>query len=220
MKIDIQNNHQNAVLWDLDGTIVDSAPYHKLAWSDTFYRWGIKFTEDIHRFTLGRRNNEIIRRYIGSKMSQTEIDAIAEQKEEMFREYIKDNIRPFPSVVETIETLAAAEFQLAIVSSATIENIRLITEKLHINSFFNWFVTGKDVMVGKPNPQGFLMAADKLGVKPRNCIVIEDAVAGVRAAKTGGMYCIAVTNTCPKHDLMEADMVVDSLDELKELTFY
>ena len=62
MKIDIQNNHQNAVLWDLDGTIVDSAPYHKLAWRDTFYRWGIKFTEDIHRFTLGRRNNEIIRR--------------------------------------------------------------------------------------------------------------------------------------------------------------
>ena len=55
MKIDIQNNHQNAVLWDLDGTIVDSAPYHKLAWRDTFYRWGIKFTEDIHRFTLGRK---------------------------------------------------------------------------------------------------------------------------------------------------------------------
>ena len=213
----MKNNRQNAVLWDLDGTIVDSAPYHKLAWHDTFSKWGVSFTEDVHRFTLGRRNNEIIRRYIGSKMSQHEVDVIAEQKEEKFREYIKDNIQPFPSVLEMIESLASAEFQLAIVSSATIENIQLITEKLHINSFFNLFVTGKDVIHGKPNPQGFLMAAGKLGVKPENCIVIEDAVAGVRAAKNGGMYCIAVTNTCPKQDLAEADKVVDRLDELKAL---
>ena len=156
-------------------------------------------------------------------MSQTEIDAIAEQKEEMFREYIKDNIQPFPSVVETIETLAAAEFQLAIVSSATIENIRLITEKLHINSFFNWFVTGKDVMVGKPNPQGFLMAADKLGVKPLELapsLKMQSLVSELlrRAA------CIASLSPihAPNSDYLnaEADMVVDSLDELKELTFY
>ena len=115
MKIDIKNNHQNAVLWDLDGTIVDSAPYHKLAWHNTFSRCGIKFTKDIRRFTLGRRNDEIIRCNIGSKMSQREVDVIAEQKEEKFREYIKGDIRPFPSVVETIESFAAAGFQLAIV---------------------------------------------------------------------------------------------------------
>ena len=216
-EIEMKNSHHNAVLWDLDGTIVDSAPYHKLAWHDTFSGWGINFTEDVHRFSLGRRNNEIIRRYMGSKMSQREVDLIAEQKEEKFREYIKDDINPCPGVVEIIESLASAEVPLAIVSSATIENIRLITEKLHINSFFNLFVTGKDVIHGKPNPQGFLMAANKLRVEPRHCIVIEDAVAGVGAAENCGMYCIAVTNTCSKQDLAEADIVVDRLDELKEL---
>jgi beta-phosphoglucomutase-like phosphatase (HAD superfamily) len=76
-------------------------------------------------------------------------------------------------------------------------------------------VTGKDVAAGKPNPQGVLTADAGLGVRPQNCIVIEDAAAGVRAAKNGGMYCIAVTNTCSKQDLAEADVIVNRLDEVK-----
>jgi beta-phosphoglucomutase-like phosphatase (HAD superfamily) len=75
-------------------------------------------------------------------------------------------------------------------------------------------VTGKDVAAGKPNPQGVLTADAGLGVRPQNCIVIEDAAAGVRAAKKGGMYCIAVTNTCSKQDLAEADVIVNRLDEV------
>jgi beta-phosphoglucomutase len=214
MQINIPNNNQRAVLWDLDGTIVDSAPFHKLAWRDTFNRYGMDFTEEKYRFTLGRRNNEIIRRYLGSNLSTQEVDAIAEQKEESFRNYIKDNIRPFPRVVEIISAMAAADFKLAIVSSATIENIRLITGALYINTLFDLFITGKDVARGKPCPQGFLTAADRLGVQPRNCVVIEDAAAGVSAAKTGGMYCVAVTNTCSRKELAAADVVVDRLDEV------
>ncbi|MGP8080829.1 MAG: HAD family hydrolase [Dehalococcoidales bacterium] len=102
MKIDIRNNSCKAVLWDLDGTIVDSASYHRLAWNDVFRGHGIDFTDDIYKFTLGRRNNEIIRRYIDPAVSQKEVDIIAEQKEESFRKHIKGNIRPFPFVVEMI----------------------------------------------------------------------------------------------------------------------
>ena len=80
--------------------------------------------------------------------------------------------------------------------------------------YFSLIISGKDVTEGKPSPQGFLLAAKKLGITPQNCVVIEDAVAGVRAAKRGGMYCIAVTNTCPREDLAEADIVVNSLGEI------
>ena len=220
MQINIPTNRQKAVLWDLDGTIVDSAPYHKLAWRDTFNRHGMDFTEEKYRFTLGRRNKEIIRRYIGTNLSEQEVNAIAEQKDESFRAYIKDCIQPFPQVVEIINAMAAAEFKLAIVSSATIENIRLITGALYINTLFDVFITGRDVTEGKPCPQGFLTAADRLGVQPRKCVVIEDAAAGVSAAKSGGMYCIAVTNTCSRKDLAAADVIVDRLDEVSfELTY-
>ncbi len=214
MKIDIQNNPRKAVLWDMDGTIVDSADFHKQAWRDTFHRHGIEFTEDAYQFTLGRRNDEIIRRYFATDLSQKQMEAVAAQKETIFREYIKGNVRPFPFVIEMIKSLAAAELRLAVVSSATRENIRFITEELGISMFFDLFITGKDVAVGKPSPLGYLTAAERLGVAPQDCVVIEDAAAGVRAAKKGGMYCIAVTNTCPRQVLAEADIVVNRLDEI------
>jgi beta-phosphoglucomutase family hydrolase len=213
MKISVPNNRR-AVLWDLDGTIVDSTFYHKLAWQETFAKRGLDFTEGNHEFTIGRRNEEIIRKYIGPNMTRGELNVIAEQKEETFRAYIKDGIRALPRVVALIKSLAAAKFKLAIVSSATKENIQLITETLFIKSFFSSFITGNDVIEGKPNPQGFLLAAKKLGVQPENCIVIEDAVAGVKAAKRAGMFCIAVTNTCSRDNLAEADIVVNSLEEI------
>ena len=195
MKIDIRNNSCKAVLWDLDGTIVDSASYHRLAWNDVFRGHGIDFTDDIYKFTLGRRNNEIIRRYIDPAVSQKEVDIIAEQKEESFRKHIKGNIRPFPFVVEMIKSLAAAEFQLAIVSSATMENISLITEELHINTFFNLFITGKDVTKGKPNPQGFLAAADRLGVPPK--IVSSSKMQPQASAPRKAEECIALPLLIP-----------------------
>ncbi len=214
MKINIPNSSRKAVLWDMDGTIVDSSAYHKEAWRDTFHREGIEFTDDAYQFTQGRRNDEIIRRYFDPSLSPKEVDTIAAQKEEFFRKYIKDNICSFPFVIEKIKSLAEAECRLAVVSSATIENIGFITEELGISAFFDLFITGRDVMLGKPSPQGYLIAAARLGVAPQHCIVIEDAAAGVSAAKKGGMYCVAVTNTCPRKALAEADIVVNRLDEI------
>ncbi len=198
----------------MDGTIVDSEPYHKIAWREFFTKRGMDFTEDNFKFAFGRRNEEIFRKLIEPNMSQEELDTLSEEKESTFRRYVKGNVKALPGVVELLESLSEAEFRLAIVSSTPIENIRLITEILDIKTYFSLIISGKDVTEGKPSPQGFLLAAKKLEVPPQNCVVIEDAVAGVRAAKSGGMYCIAVTNTCPREDLTEADIIVDSLEEI------
>ena len=101
---------------------------------------------------------------------------------------------------------------MALASSAPMENIQLLTQGLGINNCFQSIICDNDVTEGKPSPQAFLLAAQKLGVEPENCIVIEDAVAGVTAAKRAGMRCLAVTNTHPSSSLREADMVIDTLE--------
>ena len=101
---------------------------------------------------------------------------------------------------------------MAIASSAPMENIQLVIRGLGISNYFQAIVWGREVAEGKPSPQGFLLAAEKLGVEPKDCIVIEDAVAGVAAAKRAGMKSLAVTNTHPKASLKEADHVVDTLE--------
>ena len=101
---------------------------------------------------------------------------------------------------------------MAIASSAPMENIELIIRGLGINNYFQAIVWGREVTEGKPSPQGFLLAAQKLGVEPKDCIVFEDAIAGVAAAKSAGMKCLAVTTTHPEMKLKKADLIVDTLE--------
>jgi beta-phosphoglucomutase len=199
----------------MDGTIVNSLSFHKLAWIETFARRGRNFTDDDFKWANARKNEEIIPHLVGQNTSLEEVNLIANEKEATFRRLVKDNIKALPGAVELIKSLAEAKMQLALVSSTPEENIELITETLGIKKYFSLFINGDDVREGKPSPQGFLLAAKKLGVEPKNCVVMEDAVVGVRAAKRAGMYCIAVTNTCPKEDIAEADIVVNSLEEVK-----
>ena len=198
----------------MDGTIVNSLPFHKLAWQETFAKRNKGYTEEDFKFSNGRINEEIIPHFLGNALSPEEVKIISREKEATFRRLVKDSIQALPGVVELIESIGKAGFQLAIVSSTPKENIELITTTLGITKYFSLFINGDDVKEGKPSPQCFLLAANKMGVEPKNCVVIEDAVVGVRAAKRAGMYCIAVANTTPKEDIAEADFVIDSLEEI------
>ena len=211
-----------ADIWDMDGVIADTASYHFKAWQEVFHGRGVNYTEGDFRRNFGKRNDSIIRDILGEETPQSEVDTITREKEETFRKVIGQDIKPFPGAVELLKSLREHGFRLALASSAPIENIRIITEGLGIDNYFHSIVTGRDVAEGKPSPQGFLLAAQKLGVEPKDCIVIEDAIAGVTACNRAGMRCIAVTNTHPGEKLAEADLVVDSLgevavDDLEEL---
>jgi HAD superfamily hydrolase (TIGR01509 family) len=202
----------------MDGTIVNSLPFHKIAWQETFTKRGKDFTDADFRWANGRRNEEIIPHFLAVKMSLKEVNVIADEKEATFRRLVKGSIKALPGVIELIKALAAAKYQLAVVSSTPEENIELITKTLGIKKYFSLFVNGDDVREGKPSPQCFLLGAEKLGIEAGNCVVMEDAVVGVRAAKRAGMYCIAVANTCLREDIAEADIVVDSLTEINAKT--
>jgi beta-phosphoglucomutase family hydrolase len=211
-----------AVIWDMDGVLADTAPHHLRAWQETFARRGINFTEADFMRGFGVRNDAIIRNVLGEQTTDAEIETIAREKEATFRRIIGKDVKPLPGALELVRALYEKGVKMAIASSTVIENIRLIVGSLGIEKYFKAVITGHDVTKGKPSPQVFLAAAQRLGVEPQNCLVFEDAVAGVKAAKSAGMHCVAITSTHPREKLAEADLVVDSLEgvsvkELEEL---
>jgi beta-phosphoglucomutase family hydrolase len=198
----------------MDGVIADTAPYHLQAWQEVFRRRGVRYTEDDFKRNFGKRNDSIIRSVLGSRVPLAEMEAIAAEKEELFRRWAASRIRPLPGAIELMQALREHGFAQAMGSSAPLENIELVTRRLGIAGFFRVIVSGREVTEGKPSPQVFLRAAERLGARPEDCVVIEDAVAGVSAAKRAGMSCIAVTSTNSRDKLSGADLIVDTLEEV------
>jgi len=205
---------KKAVIWDMDGIIVDSARHHLKGWQIVFQERGVNYTEEDFWRNTGKRSDTIIKSVLGEKISPDEIMAIIREKDETFRQLMGQNIRPLPGVLKLITSLKEHGFKIAIASSAPIKNIRLITQSLKIHNCFDAIVSGWEVTRGKPDPQTFLLTAEKLGVEAERCIVIEDAISGVTASKRAGMPCIAVTNTTPREELRDADLVIDTLEEI------
>ncbi len=214
----MEGSRAKAVIWDMDGVIIDTGQYHFRAWREIFSRQGIKFSEEDFRHSFGQKNNAIIP-YIIPGVSGEEIEAISVEKEAEFRRRIGGNLKPLPGAIGLLSALKEKKFKMALASSSTPENIQMIVTGLQIGKYFDVIITDKDVIEGKPDPQVFLLAARRLGVKPEDCIVVEDAVVGVTAAKRAGMHCLAVTTTHPGESLREADIIVDSFEELKVADF-
>ena len=195
----------------MDGVIVDSGPYHLAAWQQVFRQRGVNFTPEDFRRHFGQRNDSIIRSTLEQSITPGDLEAIVRDKETAFRDKIRRHVRALPGAVALLKSLREHGFKIALASSAPPENIELLTNSLGIKEYFHAIVAGQDVAEGKPSPQAFLLAARRLGVAPADCLVLEDAIAGVTAAKRAGMPCLAVTNTHPRESLGEADLVVDSL---------
>jgi len=204
-----------AVLWDMDGVLVESAQFHYQAWKRIWAdELGIELSEHDFRKNFGQRNDTIIRDMLGDNVPAETIERLGTQKEIYYREAVKGNVRPLPGALELLKALRADGFCCAMSSAAPRANVELILSELDAYSLFDALVTYEDVTRGKPDPQVYLLAAERLNVPPMRCLVLEDAVAGVEGAKRAGMACIAVTSTHPRESLTRADLVVDSLTEV------
>ena len=190
----------------MDGVIADTAQQHFLSWQQALRKRGVDFSEADFKRHFGQRNDTIIRGMMGAAVSQDDLNSIAEDKEVYFRENIVKDLRPFPGVIRLLKDLKDSGISCAIASSAPLENVRLILSHLNVEGYFQSIVYGKEVSEGKPSPQVFLMAAKKLSVQPDNCLVVEDAITGVIAAKSADIRCLAVTNTHSAEHLSQADL--------------
>ena len=204
-----------AVILDMDGVIVDSGELHFKSWQEAFARYGEQFSRQDFSYAFGLVNRDIITHKLKDRATGELIEAIDREKEKIFRKLVEtEGIKPLPGAATLIESLHRQEFRLAVASSAPRANVKLILNKLALQHCFQAVVSVEDVTRGKPDPQPFLIAAERLGALPGQCTVIEDAPAGVEAARSGGMKAIGVTSSHRRAELAEADLVVDSLTEL------
>jgi beta-phosphoglucomutase len=204
-----------AVIFDVDGVLVDSYRAHFTSWRQLYGELGIDYSEAAFAGDFGRTSRDILCRSLGAETSDARIRQLDQRKESLFRELLRADFPAMDGAVELIEALAADDFAIAVGSSGPPENIALTLEKLGCVDKVTAIVTGADVKRGKPDPQVFQLAAERLGMPAASCTVIEDAVHGIEAARRAGMTSIALTGTATRQQLAAADLAVDSLRELR-----
>jgi len=200
-----------AVLWDLDGTLADSKEYHWRSWQEAMAAEGLTVTHDQFLASFGQRNDAILGEWLGGDPDPEQIRRIGEAKEARFRELVKkEGIIPLPGAGEWVRTLHGEGWRQAIASSAPRLNVEVMAEALGFHGLMDALVGAEDVSAGKPDPEVFLRAAHRLGVPPDRCVVVEDAQAGIEAARRGGMASVGVGGGA----VGAAHLVVQSLADL------
>lgn len=211
-----QSSGARAVLWDVDGTLIDSREYHWLSWHGALAAEDFHITREQFELTFGRRNEEILGAYFPD-YDASEIARVGEAKEVAYRELVRAlGIELLPGVRGWLERLREEGWLQALASSAPRLNLDAIVSALDLKDFFSAIASAEDVTKGKPNPQVFLTAAAKLGVEPSACVVVEDAPAGTEAARRARMSSIGVLSS---HGELTADIVVRTLEELPDDAF-
>jgi len=205
---------QLAVIFDMDGVLVDSYQAHFESWRGVYHELGIEYSEAAFAADFGRTSRDILRRKFGDALSDQRVRELDDRKEALYRDVIRQNFPAMDGAAELVDALAADGFRLAIGSSGPPENVALVQAKFTGGRRIDAVVTGADVTRGKPDPQVFLIAAERLGVPPASCAVVEDAAHGITAAQRAGMTAIALTGTLQRKELSDADAVVDSLRQL------
>ena len=200
-----------AVLWDLDGTLVDSEAFHWRSWRDTVRAEGIELTYEQFLASFGQRNDRILPVWLGADADAGRVRRIGDEKEAEYRRLAETHgLTPLPGAREWLSALKAAGWKQAIASSAPRANVEMMLRVAGLGDCFDAVVSADDVTIGKPDPQVFLKAAEKVHVPPSRCIVVEDAAAGVEAARRAGMRCIGVK----RNARLDADLFVTSLADL------
>ena len=202
------------VIFDVDGVLVDTGPFHFESWVKMANEIGKKFTKKFFDLTFGQQSVPITRKLVGSKVEQHLVEKWASLKEQYYREMVKDKLEPLPGVLNLIKDLKNKNFKLAIGSSGPPENVELVVRTLNLTQYFDVIITAAEVEKGKPEPDIFLIAAKKLKLNPKNCIVIEDAPVGIEAAKRANMPVIALRITHCNVDLLDANLIVSDLSSV------
>lgn len=210
-------NGCKAVLWDMDGTLVDSQELHWIAWRNTMAKEGVAITREEFLSTFGQRNDSIILDWLGSAETAERIDRIGQAKEALYRQLVHQlGIAPEPGVPAWLDRLHKHGWQQAVASAAPRANIDAVLAALSLNHLFQGIVSAEDVQRGKPDPEVYLLAAYRLGVPAERCIVVEDASAGIEGARRAGMRSIGIRHGAKD---LQADEVVDSLALLEADAF-
>ena len=206
-----------AVIFDLDGVLVDTEAFSGRAGEKVLKEHGIELTPEERRRAFGRPDLDSYSKYIKSRGLDLNPEKLVEEKDRVYSEMIKGRVRPLPGARKILELLKEKGIPFAVASSGTLVKVRASLTETGLLGLINILVSADDISRGKPDPEIFLKAAEKLGMEPEHCLVIEDAEAGIESAKAAGMRCLALKspNTYGQ-DFSKADRILDSLSEMEE----
>lgn len=207
-----------AVVFDMDGVLINSNPFHVHKWETLLIEHGIPFDRALlPKQVLGPRNGPTLRRFFGSRLTAEDQRRLSEELEAKFRQAFGPHAKLFPGVERLIAECQANGVPLAVASSAMSKNVNFVVDTLNLRSCFQVVLCGDEVAQAKPHPEIYEKAAARLCRRPGDCVALEDSFVGIAAAKNAGMKCVGVASTFPLQDLRaetRADLVIPSLESL------
>jgi beta-phosphoglucomutase family hydrolase len=201
-------------IFDMDGVIVDNHIFHLKAWKKFCEVNNIKFSaQEFREKFFGKNNHDILKGLLNRNISYQEVFKLGEAKEAIYREIYQPFIKPVTGLVEFIKILKINGFRLAIATSAHKPNLDFVLNMLRISQYFDVLVDASKVTHSKPSPEIFLKAANLLGVESAACIVFEDSVSGINAAKAAGMLVVALLTTHKREELPNTDFFISDFTD-------
>ena len=204
-----------AVLFDMDGVIIDSNPYHKDAWMAFCRRYQVELREeDVPRYIYGKTNKTALVDVFQREFSPEESFRMSEEKEAIYRELHRPDINLIKGLPALLEEFRQHQVPLAVCTNAPVANLDFMLEETGIRPYFQVLIDASKVSKGKPDPEIYLKAAQLLGIAPERCIVMEDSTVGVEAGLRAGMKVVGITTTHSRQELAHTHLVIDDFDEL------
>ena len=207
------------MIFDMDGTMIDNMPYHNKAFCELHKRYNVPMADDFLPRTSGKTNNDIMPMIFGAGLSDEKIAELAHEKESLYRELYRPHMKLVKGLSELLEELSSQGIPMCVGSSAPDENIDFVMNGLNIRRYFKAVINSSQITQGKPHPEVFLKAAAAMHLAPEQCVVVEDAVLGIEAARNAGMAVVAISTIMPPERLQHADMVIKDFTEVNVFTF-
>lgn len=210
----ILNTKSFAAIFDMDGVIIDNAIYHEKAWRIFLNRRGISLSEgEFKEIVFGRTGNDCLK-ILFENVTEAEIKELTKEINEIYRREYEPFIEATPGLIDFLELLKQNNVTTTIATSAPPVNVKYITETLNIREYFANIIDDTQVTKGKPDPEIYLASADAINYEPSRCVVFEDSMSGIQAAKSAGMKVVGVATTHDPSELKNVDLVIRNFHEL------
>ncbi len=202
-----------AVIFDMDGVLIDSEPFHQTAEIEAMKQHGYPITHEELLPYAGASRQAFMEGFNKKFNADIDWDSVFTTKDELFFELMNE-VQPLNGVMDLVDSLKSSGLKLGLATSSQPRNLYFAADRFGYHSRFDAMVCAADITKSKPDPQIFLICADRMNVEPQDCAVFEDSLNGLNAANAAGMYSIGVTGTFPREELTIADKVIDSFSEI------
>ncbi|MCB2219109.1 MAG: HAD family phosphatase [Bacteroidetes bacterium] len=206
-----------ALIFDMDGVVVDNFHFHEKAWKEFCRRHGLGFSEVFRTGIFGGTNRDHLNAFFGRDLTTDEISKYEQEKESIYRELYEPFIQPVKGLIPFLKALHEKNIPVALATSSPRINVDFVMQKTGVSQYIHTRLTAEDIVHGKPHPEIYLKAAAVIGINPDRCVVFEDSFSGIEAANAAGMKVIGLATTHTREELNNVDLVIDDLTQISLL---